>query len=130
MTSSCSTSNPEAAWDLSALRHQSREMLLDSSYSAKFRAPRRADNLHNYSAVTFLRRFSHRADRIGGGLGGTHASDRDPDRFGFDAGVWGGGGGPARRRPKTPAPPRREGCGVRRGLVKAGVQSGRSAVQD
>jgi hypothetical protein len=32
-------------------------MLLDSSYSAKFQAPRRADDLHNYLAVKLSARF-------------------------------------------------------------------------
>src|SRR5437879_3382547 len=69
-------------------------MLLDSSYSAKFRAARRANHLNNYSAATFLRRFSPQADRILGGLGFIHAPDRGPglavirDAAGMPPGLW------------------------------------------
>src|SRR6202000_3205286 len=52
----------------SVLRRRAPSMLLDSSYSAKFLTLRRADDLRNYSTVTFLRRFSRQADRNRGGL--------------------------------------------------------------
>src|SRR5271169_1028819 len=110
-------------------------MLLDSSYSAKFWPPRRADDLDNYSGVTSA--TGMRRVRPGNRcpapapepLGFHHASDRGPGLFGIDdAGsglVSGLGGVQFEITLLVIAFPafagHRKDCGIRRGLAKTGL---------